>query len=85
VLDGTQWEGNMSRIEAIYHDGVFKPLGDVGLRENQRVHLDFEPIDETDGAAWLEEVRQLHQQLVGQHGYFPDSTPDIAADRTRDE
>jgi len=26
----------MNQIDAIYQNGVFKPLGDTGLRENER-------------------------------------------------
>lgn len=29
----------MTQVEAIYQNGVFKPLQDVGLSENQRVRL----------------------------------------------
>jgi predicted DNA-binding antitoxin AbrB/MazE fold protein len=35
----------MSAIEAIYQHGVFKPLTDVGLPENQRVRLSIQPLD----------------------------------------
>ena len=31
----------MSQIEAIYQDGVFRPLGHVVLPDRQRVRLDF--------------------------------------------
>ena len=75
----------MSQIEAIYQGGVFKPLGDVGLPENQRVRLDFKPLDTSDVRAWLEGVQQLQRQVIDRRGPFPDSAQDIAADRTRDE
>jgi len=32
----------MNSIEAIYVDGVFRPLGEVGVAENQRVWLTIE-------------------------------------------
>lgn len=75
----------MSTIEAIYQGGVFKPLGEVTLHENQRVQLHVHPIEEKDVRAWLERVNHRHQQIIETQGYFPDSTPDMAADRARDE
>ena len=33
-------------FEAIYTDGVLKPTGDLPLRDNQRVRLTVETIDE---------------------------------------
>src|SRR4051794_39716791 len=35
-------------IEAIYADGVLKPTAELTLRDNQRVRLSIETIDETD-------------------------------------
>jgi len=35
-------------IEAIYADGVLKPIGELPLRDNQRVRLTVETIDETN-------------------------------------
>ena len=34
-------------IEAIYADGVLKPAGELPLRDNQRVRLTVETIDES--------------------------------------
>jgi predicted DNA-binding antitoxin AbrB/MazE fold protein len=34
------------RIEAIYTDGVLKPVSELALRDNQRVRLTVETIDE---------------------------------------
>ena len=34
-------------IEAIYSDGVLKPTEELPLRDNQRVRLSIEAIDET--------------------------------------
>ena len=36
----------MAQIEAIYQGGVFKPLGEVKLPENQRVTIDIKPIEQ---------------------------------------
>lgn len=73
----------MSQVDAIYQNGVFKPLGEVNVAENQRVHLTIEPLPAQNVAEWLEGVRQLQERIVAERGYFPDSTQDIAADRAR--
>ena len=73
----------MYRTDAIYQDGVFKPLAPVALHENQRVSLEFEPVEAQDAAVWLEETDRLRNRLAAAHGVFPDSTLDIAADRAR--
>ena len=73
----------MSQVEAIFQNGVFKPLQDVRLPENQRVRLNVEPVPVADIDAWLAEVREMRQRHFSQHGYFPDSTQDIAEDRQR--
>ena len=75
----------MSTVEAIYSDGVFKPLGQVMLPENQRVRLTIEPATALPSESWLEAVRQFQSQVVARHGILPDSTPEIAADRRRHE
>jgi predicted DNA-binding antitoxin AbrB/MazE fold protein len=75
----------MTQIEAIYQGGVFRPLVDVYLEENQRVRLNIEAIGERDLRQWLDGVRQLHQRIVAERGHFPDSALDIAEDRRRNE
>jgi predicted DNA-binding antitoxin AbrB/MazE fold protein len=76
----------MTQIDAIYQNGVFKPLQDVGLTENQRVRLSVEPAEVGDvpaWRAWLARVEERHQRIIAERGYFPDSTLDIAEDRRR--
>jgi len=73
----------MTTVEAIYEDGVFKPVGPIALPEKQRVQLDIRPLD-ADALAWFAEMRQARERLAAKYGLFPDSTPDIAADRRRD-
>jgi predicted DNA-binding antitoxin AbrB/MazE fold protein len=73
----------MTQVDAIYQNGVFKPLQDVGLPENQRVRLSVQPIEVGDVRAWLAEVQELQQRIIAQRGYFPDSAADIAEDRRR--
>ena len=74
----------MAQIEAIFQGGVFKPLGEVKLPENQRVRLAIEPIDVTQALALLKRMQERQQKIIKERGYFPDSTPDIAEDRLRD-
>jgi len=76
----------MAPIDAIYQNGVFKPLQDVGLSENQRVRLSVQPVEAGDAQAWLAwlaEVEERQQRIIAERGYFPDSTVDIAEDRRR--
>lgn len=76
----------MSVIDAVYQDGVFKPMGTVGLRENQRVRLQVEPLDRMATQGWIDEVRQLQDTIVKRRGGkpLPDSSAEIADDRMRD-
>jgi predicted DNA-binding antitoxin AbrB/MazE fold protein len=73
----------MTQVDAIYQNGVFKPLQDVGLPENQRVRLSVQPVEAGDVRAWLAEVQERKQRIIAERGYFPDSTADIAEDRRR--
>ena len=73
----------MTRVDAIYQDGVFRPLGPVGLEENQRVALCVEPIPKEDALAWAERVSRTREAAATHCGILPDSTLDIAADRMR--
>ena len=73
----------MSRIEAIYHHGVFEPLEPVNLREDERVQLSFEPANGQTPQAWLNQVQAMQAAIVQRHGVLPDSASEIAADRLR--
>ena len=73
----------MTQVDAIYHNGVFQPLQDVGLSENQRVRLSIQPVEAGDVQEWLARVQQRRQRIIAERGYFPDSTLDIAEDRRR--
>jgi predicted DNA-binding antitoxin AbrB/MazE fold protein len=74
----------MTEVPAVFEGEVFRPLGKVELRERQRVQLRFEPVSPADVQAWLNEVEELHRKIIEKRGCFPDSTPDIAADRMRE-
>ena len=55
-------------IEAIFQGGVFKPLDEVELPENQRLRLEIEPID-AEYAQHLasERVRKHQQEMLERH------------------
>jgi predicted DNA-binding antitoxin AbrB/MazE fold protein len=74
----------MSTVEAIYQNGVFRPLDEVQLPIDQRVRLRVEPVRQTDVRAWLDAVEKWQREFVARRGYLPDSTYDIAEDRMRD-
>ena len=42
----------MTQVDAIYQNGVFKPLQDVHLPDNQRVRLSVQPVEANDVQAW---------------------------------
>jgi predicted DNA-binding antitoxin AbrB/MazE fold protein len=73
----------MTQVDAIYQNGVFKPLQDVGLAENQRVRLSVQPVEAENVRAWLARVQERRERIIAERGYFPDSTLDIAEDRRR--
>ncbi len=73
----------MTEVEAIFQNGVFKPLGELSFPENQRVRLSIQPLEARDAQAWLARVQERQRRIIAERGYFPDSTPDIAEDRRR--
>jgi predicted DNA-binding antitoxin AbrB/MazE fold protein len=73
----------MTQVDAIYQDGVFKPVGQVTLPPNQRVRLTVESVSGNSILLWLDEVRRIQQAIFATRGFLPDSTPDIAEDRQR--
>jgi predicted DNA-binding antitoxin AbrB/MazE fold protein len=74
----------VAQIEAIFQGGVFKPLTEVKLPENQRVMIDVQSVEAEDIQTWLARVQERHREFIEKHGYLPDSTADIAEDRMRD-
>jgi predicted DNA-binding antitoxin AbrB/MazE fold protein len=73
----------MSHVEAIYQHGVFRPLGQVKLPENQRVRLHVEAVSPSNSQAWLDDARKLQRQFTDNGRTLPNSEDDIASDRTR--
>ena len=73
----------MTEVDAIYQNGVFRPLQELGLPDNQRVRLSVQPLGTPDVRTWLARVQQRQQRIISQRGHFPDSTTDIAEDRKR--
>jgi predicted DNA-binding antitoxin AbrB/MazE fold protein len=50
-------------LEAIYEDGVLKPLADPGLAEHQRVVVEIRPAEETGTGSPLEAWQQVYAGL----------------------
>jgi len=73
----------MSHIEAIYQRGVFRPLGQVELAENQHVRLHVEPLPSSTVQGWLDKARKLQKQFTDRGVILPGSEGDISADRNR--
>ena len=70
-------------VDAIYQNGVFRPLEPVAIEENQRVALRVEPIQKEDALAWIKRVGDFRRKMAAERGVFPDSAVEIAADRIR--
>jgi predicted DNA-binding antitoxin AbrB/MazE fold protein len=73
----------MTQIEAIFRHGVFEPLEPVQLREEQRVRLNIEPAGDADALKAFERLKAMREKIRQREGIFPDSAPEIAADRMR--
>ena len=73
----------MTRVDAIYQDGVFRPLEPVCFVENQRVAISVETVRKEDALAWIEDVSRFREQVAARCGVLPDSALDIAVDRAR--
>lgn len=75
----------MNTVDAVYSNGVFKPLGDVSLSENQKVRLTIDATPPERVQEWLRNLRAFHEEVLDRRGILPDSTPEIALDRRRHE
>lgn len=73
----------MPQVDAVFQNGVFKPLDSVEVTENQRVRLNFEPANGPAAKSWLDAVKKFQRDFIQRKGILPDSTLDIAADRQR--
>ena len=74
----------MPAIDAVFADGVFRPLGPVGLPENQRVKLTVEPATLPPAVAeWLALAAAHRERLRAEGVPVIDSTPVIAEGRRR--
>ncbi len=53
------------RTEAVYSNGVLRPVDDLGLAEGQRVHLIVELVDErpVDRAAAIAKLREATTEM----------------------
>lgn len=76
----------MTQVEAIYENGVLRPLSPLGLDEHEHVTVVIQPAKSgrRSKLAWLDELREHRRKLQDKYGVFPDSTQSIAEDRQRD-
>jgi predicted DNA-binding antitoxin AbrB/MazE fold protein len=77
-------------VEAVFENGLLRPLVPLPLVNNQRVWIRVEPQPQSQEERlrnfneWLKGVEQLQAEFLSKHPPLPDSTLDIAADRRRD-
>lgn len=65
-----------NRIEAIYENGVFKPLGEVELPDHLRVVLTIEPDAHEADEEVLARQRRALAALDAEMAALPDNSPD---------
>lgn len=53
-------------LEAVYEDGVLKPVGDPELTDHQRVILEIQVPAEQDSASTLHEWQRVYEDLSEQ-------------------
>ena len=70
-------------IDAVYEDGVLKPLGSLDLQEHQRVRITVEPITEPNTAAPGEVLRAWLKVYEGLSPKEVAEVEEIALDRSR--
>ena len=73
----------MTTIDAIYENGIFRPIGPVSLPENARVKVTVASPPKKDILTWVKEMQAIHAEYLKSHPPMPDSTPLIAEDRNR--
>lgn len=73
-------------VEAIYENGLLRPLTALPLKEHQRVTVTVaeRQFDKEAMLAWLKRTAALRQSIREQFGTLPDSTLSIREDRDRD-
>ncbi len=63
-MDGEENREHMTKtLEAVYEDGVLKPLGDPGLSDHQRVIVDIRLPVEQDTESELGAWRRVYEGL----------------------
>jgi predicted DNA-binding antitoxin AbrB/MazE fold protein len=72
----------MTQVEAIFENGVLRPLGPLPLRDRQQVRIFVEPRVQSTPEAWRK-VFERREEARREIGTLPDSTPLIREDRMR--
>ena len=73
-------------VEAIYENGVLRPLQPLPFKEAQHVTVTVaeRQFDKDAMLAWLERTAEHRRQMREKFGVLPDSTISIREDRDRD-
>jgi len=73
-------------VEAIYENGLLRPLTALPLKEHQRVTVTVaeRQFDKEAMLAWLKQAAASREKMREKHGFLPDSTLSIREDRDRD-
>ncbi|MDZ4688332.1 MAG: antitoxin family protein [Planctomycetaceae bacterium] len=73
-------------VEAIYKDGVLRPLQPLPLKEDQHVTVTVAErrFDKEAMLAWLKQAAASRARMEAECGVLPDSTISIREDRDRD-
>lgn len=73
-------------VDAVFQNGVFKPIQPVQLSENENVRLVVQSQSSQQAALdWLKQLRATRQELRQKYGSLPDSLALITEERSGDE
>jgi len=69
-------------VQAVYQNGVFRPLSPLSISENEIVELSIQPM-RADVPDWILRLRNVREHISRGKPLFPDSAVEIAEDRQR--
>lgn len=72
----------MTQVQAVYQNGVFKPLSPLTIAENEIVELSIRQTH-AEVPDWIARLRNVREQISQGKPFFPDSASEIAEDRQR--
>ncbi len=75
----------MNVISTQFTGGVFVPLEPVEIEEGTKIQVQIRSQSDLDWKEWMKSAAINRQKIMDRVGVLPDSTPEIRADRYRDE